>query len=92
MTFHDSGADSITIKGIPAGAVVTVTEVYSGSSYKVTTDAAKTVTIVAEETVSTDFENTCDNRLNGGSGVVNSFTYDSETEEWIPSQAEDSTP
>lgn len=92
MTFHDSGADSITIKGIPAGAVVTVTEVYSGSSYKVTTDAAKTVTIVAEETVSTDFENTCDNRLNGGSGVVNSFTFDSETEEWIPSQAEDSTP
>lgn len=92
MTFNGTGEDSIMIKDLPAGADVTVTEVYSGASYKVTTDAAKTVKILAEEAVSTDFENTYDNRLNGGSGVVNSFLYDSETKEWVPVVTEDSTP
>ena len=92
MTFDGTGTDSITIKDLPAGAEVTVTEIYSGASYKVTTDAAKTVKILAEDAVNVDFENTYDGRLNGGSGVVNSFTYDGETATWIPSQAEDSTP
>lgn len=92
MTFDGTGTDSITIEDLPAGAEVTVTEIYSGASYKVTTDTAKTVKILAEDTVSIDFENTYDQRLNGGTGVVNSFTYDSETDTWIPSQTEDSTP
>ena len=71
---------------------MTVTEVYSGASYKVTTDASVTKEILAETAVDITFENTYDSRLNGGSGIVNSFTYDSETKGWIPSQAEDSTP
>lgn len=92
MTFTGPGTDSIIIKDLPAGAEVTVTEVYSGASYKVTTDASVTKEILAETAVDITFENTYDSRLNGGSGIVNSFTYDSETKGWIPSQAEDSTP
>lgn len=92
MTFNGTGTDSLTIEGLPAGAEVTVTEVYSGASYKATTDAAQTVVIVAEDSVSADFENTYDGGLKGGSGIVNHFRYDSEANEWMPSQAEDSTP
>ena len=92
MTFDGTGKDSIVIRDIPAGAEVTVTEVYSGASYKVTTDAVQTGQILAEDIISFDFENTYDGGLNGGSGIVNRFTYDSEAESWIPSQSEDSTP
>ncbi len=92
MTFDGTGKDSVVIRDIPAGAEVTVTEVYSGASYKVTTDAVQTGMIVAEDIISFEFENTYDDRLNGGGGIVNIFTYDSEAEGWIPSQAEDSTP
>lgn len=52
MTFKNPGTDSITIQDIPAGAVVTVTEVYSGASYTVTSDASQTVTILADAVVS----------------------------------------
>ena len=92
MTFDGTGTDSLTIKDLPAGSEVTVTEIYSGASYKVTTDAMQKVEIVGGESVITNFENTYDERLNGCSGIVNSFLYDSESDEWIPSQAEDSTP
>ena len=77
---------------VPAGSEVTVTEIYSGASYKVTTEAMQKVEIVGGESVITNVENTYDERLNGCSGIVNSFLYDSESDEWIPSQAEDSTP
>ncbi len=92
MTFDGTGKDSLVIRGIPAGTEVTVTEVYSGASYQVTTDPVQTQRIVANDIISYDFENTYDGRLNGGCGIVNAFTYDSESERWIPSQTEDSTP
>ncbi len=92
MTFDGTGKDSLVIRRIPAGTEVTVTEVYSGASYQVTTDPVQTQRIVADDIVSYEFENTYDGRLNGGCGIVNAFTYDSESEGWIPSQTEDSTP
>lgn len=92
MTFNGTGQDSIIIEDIPAGSDVTVTEIYSGASYKITTEAEKQIKIVAEEVTAVDFENTYDDHLNGGNGVVNSFLYDSENENWIPTATEDSTP
>lgn len=74
VVFDAAGTKSITIaEKIPAGAVVTVTEVYSGASYKITSDPEKTQTILADETVSVDFTNDYDDRLNGGTSVVNHF-------------------
>lgn len=92
MTFDAPGTKSVTIEHIPAGAEVVVTEVYSGASYKLTSDAAKTAVISAEDvTASVAFENTYDSRLNGGSGIVNHFAYNSENGEWTHKATEDST-
>ena len=92
MTFKNPGTDSLVIEDIPAGSVMTVTEVYSGAGYELTSDASKTVTILAENTVETDFVNTHNEKLNGGTGLVNTFSYNSDKEEWTHSAAEDSTP
>lgn len=74
IVFDAAGTKSITIaKKIPAGAVVTVTEVYSGASYKLTSDPEKAQIIIADQTVSVDFTNDYDDRLNGGTSVVNHF-------------------
>ena len=75
IVFDGAGTKSITIaKKIPAGAVVTITEVYSGASYEIISDTEKTQTIIADEAVSVDFTNDYDERLNGGTSVVNHFT------------------
>ena len=49
MTFNGPGEDRIVIEDIPAGANVTVTEVYSGGSYKLTSDRTVDTVIVAEQ-------------------------------------------
>ena len=53
---------------------MTITEVYSGASYEIISDPEKTQTIIADEAVSVDFTNDYDERLNGGTSVVNHFT------------------
>lgn len=92
MTFDGYGFDSIKIEHIPAGSEVIVTEVYSGSSYELTSDASQMVTIVAEDAVETNFSNTFNEKLNGGTGLVNRFSYNSESGEWTHSASVDSTP
>ena len=52
-----------------------VTEVYSGSNYEISTDATLTTAIVADEAVEVSFTNTHDGGQNGGTGLVNTFTY-----------------
>ncbi len=91
MTFHGPGTDSLVIEGIPAGAVVTVTEIYTGASYTLVSDGTQTVIITAEDVVGTTFENTYDEGLNGGGGIVNHFSYNPETGEWTHTATEDST-
>ena len=91
MTFDSAGQKNLVIEGIPAGAVVTVTEVYSGASYTLTSDGSQTVTILADEVVGTEFTNTYDEGLNSGDGLVNHFSYDAETGEWTHSATKDST-
>ena len=74
IVFDGAGTKSIKIaEQIPAGAVVTVTEVYSGASYEVISDLTQTETIIAEETVSVNFTNDYNDGLNGGTSVVNHF-------------------
>ena len=80
LEFDAAGQQSITIDNLPAGAEVTVTEVYSGGSYEATEGSEFTVTIIADEVVSEEtlvatvtFTNEYNGNLNGGSGVINHF-------------------
>ncbi len=76
MTFEGPGSKAVIIKNIEAGAKVTVTEVYSGASYELTVDSnekAETI-ILADNEVSVGFKNENNGGLNGGNGVVNTFT------------------
>ena len=73
MTFDKAGSKQVIIRNFEAGAVVTVTEVYSGASYELVADNGETQ-IIAEDIVNVSFENTYDDGLNGGNGLVNTFT------------------
>ena len=93
MTFTKPGTESIVVENIPAGAEVVVTEIYTGSSYKLVSDPSVTVIIVGNDDTDTDdetqevtFKNTYDERLNGGYGIVNEYSYDSETKTWTNNQ------
>lgn len=89
ISFDAPGTKSVKIEHIPAGAAVTVTEVYSGASYELTSDGTQQTVIVADDTVGVSFENTYDHRKNGGSSVVNRFTYNDGDWDW--EQQKDST-
>lgn len=102
LVFDAAGTKSVTIENIPAGAQVTVTEVYSGASYSLTADTAQTqqVQIVADgeegAPVSVSFENEYNESLNGGSSVENHFNYTepadpADTGTWSWEQRIDST-
>lgn len=82
LTFNAAGNDSVTIKKIPAGSTVIVEEIYSGASYKLTSENKVKATIVANdekeagqagETAVVSFTNEHDGRTNGGYGVKNNF-------------------
>ncbi len=47
LSFTGAGSDSLTVTDLPAGATVTVTERYTGSSYSLTTEASQTAVITA---------------------------------------------
>lgn len=90
LTFSAAGNDSVTVKKIPAGSTVTVKEIYSGASYKLTSQNDVTATIVANdekeagqagETAVVSFTNKHDGRTNGGYGVKNNFKLD-ETDQY----------
>lgn len=85
MVFDAAGTKSLTVSGIPAGAQVTVTEVYSGANYELTTAASQNVTIVADSdeapeanAVHAVFTNTYNGGMNGNASVVNHFSVNDE--------------
>lgn len=82
LTFNDFGSNTITIKNIPAGADVTVTEVYTGASYELVTAASQATVIVADSEVGVAFENTYNEKVNGGSGKVNAFKATKNDDGW----------
>lgn len=75
LVFDEAGSRSLTVEQIPAEAEVTVTEVYSGSSYQNVGAGVQRTTTKADTGVSVDFANTYDSHLRGGSSVVNHFKY-----------------
>jgi hypothetical protein len=76
LAFGAEGTNSAVLDQIPAGAGVTVTEVYSGAGYKPSEGIALTQTqeIVADDVVEVNFQNEHDGTITGGYGVVNNFT------------------
>ncbi len=78
LSFDSYGTRSVRIEKIPAGAEVTVTEVYSGANY-VPADGnnVKSAVIAAEEEdAKVSFENEYEGTNNGGNAsVVNHFVY-----------------
>lgn len=93
VVFDGTGTKSIQIDDLPAGATFTVTEIYSGASYKLTTEPFQTAKIIAEgeegSPVSVSFTNTYDERMNGGASIVNHFTNTDGVWDW--QQQTDST-
>lgn len=97
LVFDGPGTRSVEVGNIPAGAQVTVTEVYSGSSYQIVGNDAATAVISAETPAQVSFANTYDGSNNGGSSIVNHFTYtapegtDSQEGTWNWTKQTDST-
>lgn len=93
LSFDAPGTKSLQIDHLPAGAQVTVTEVYSGASYKATTDTEQTAAIIAEgeegDPVRVSFENEYDEHPNGGSSILNHFKYNGGA--WDVEQLKDGT-
>lgn len=93
LVFDSAGTKSVTIQDLPAGATFTITEIYSGASYEVTSEPSKTVTIIADgeegSPVHAAFSNDYNGQMNGGSSVVNHFTNNEGVWEW--QQQTDST-
>lgn len=76
MTMNGAGSQQLTIEQIPAGATVRVREIYSGASYRQTSEDPEDVVISADESVAVAFVNEHDGRPNGGYGVKNNFRLD----------------
>ena len=94
VNFAAPGTKNIVLEDIPAGSVITVTEVYSGASYELVADGSKAVTIEAVKAEADGFANiaafanTYSGGLNGGTGLVNTFTYEGGA--WTYQATEDS--
>lgn len=86
VNFDGPGQKSILVSRLPAGAEVTVTEVYSGASYTAVAGTEQKTWIVAEgedgHPAGVSFQNTYDDRLNSSTGIVNQFRYENGTWDW----------
>lgn len=96
LSFDGPGVKALQVDRIPAGAQVTVTEVYSGSAYLAVTDGPQTAVAVAEgeegNPVLVHFENQYDPKPKSGSSIVNHFSYNKEEGKWNEvEQLKDST-
>ncbi|MCR4617170.1 MAG: DUF5979 domain-containing protein [Lachnospiraceae bacterium] len=57
LSFSKYGKEELTIKNIPAGSEVTVTEIYSGCNYKLVSAASQMVVIEANQVKDVEFVN-----------------------------------
>lgn len=96
LVFDGAGVKTLQVDKIPAGAQVTVTEVYSGAGYRAVTDTEQTAVIAAEgeegDPALVRFENTYDQSPNSGTSIVNHFSYNKDEGKWNEvEQLKDST-
>ena len=86
LNFDSTGTKSVEITGIPAGTVVTVTEIYGSSNYDAVSDGSQTAVIVADggETAPAEvsFTNEYNGGMNPGSSIVNRFEYSDGVWDW----------
>ena len=77
LTFSGPMSQSVVITGIPVGAEVTVTEVYSGSRYETVSEPVQTAVILSPEEDDAPseviFTNDYDDTGKGGHGILNTF-------------------
>ena len=85
MTFTAAGEQHVLAERIPVGAEVTVREVYSGSHYRAVTDTEGHAVVSADEIAHIPMENEYSGTPTGGHGIINRFTYDGETWQWVQS-------
>ena len=81
MSFTSAGTSTLRITDIPSGAYVTVTEIYSGSHYKLLSPATKTGTVSSAAPLKVTFRNDYNSLAVGGHGIINRFTY-SDDDGW----------
>ncbi|MCI8549115.1 MAG: hypothetical protein HFI68_00730 [Lachnospiraceae bacterium] len=85
IIFTEAGQEKILLENkIPAGAVVTVTEVYKGAAYSLETQADETQTrpIAADQISTVEFVNRYNDEQKGGHGIVNQFRYNETSGAW----------
>ena len=87
LNFKEPGTKQIVVDEIPMGAAVTVTEIYAGAGYRLTSAPSVDVTVVTPETegypATAEFTN--DYEYPGyGTSVVNHFEHIGEGWEWNP--------
>ncbi len=88
-SFSGVGTREIILENLPAEALVTVTEVYSGANCQVTaSDEGPKAVIAGEmgegtEPVTFRFTNAYDEEAKSGYGVENRFRYDTEAETYV---------
>ena len=90
LTFSGTGTREAVLEHIPAGSVVTVTEVYSGANCQVTVSDGGPKEVAADSLeggtgpTTFRFENEYDGDAKSGYGIENRFRYDTERKayEW----------
>ncbi len=88
-TFSAVGVKEILVEDLPAGAEVTVREVYSGANCQITASDEGPKIVAAdgmegtEEPVTFRFANAYNEEAKNGYGVENRFRYDTEAEAYV---------
>ena len=82
LSFDNYGKKKAIVKNIPVGHKITVTESYSGASYKIDGNNSVTIdSITTEGKNGVIFKNSNDSDITKGNGADNRFEYQ-ETNEW----------
>ena len=92
MVFTAAGTQkSDPIENLPVGMEMTVTEIYGGDNYKLTTSSTDPdpLVIAADKIVQAKFENDYDDTFKGGGSIINKFSYDATRGSWYMEGTDD---
>lgn len=90
IVFNDDtgpGKRHVLLDDLPIGADVTVTEIYSGATYKLKSQSPQKVTIGIDKTETVTFVNDYDGKRRDGGSITNHFTY--QDGKWVLEQIVD---